>query len=239
MSVTDEHWEHWRENGYVVVEHFLTSGEVLNAQRDLRARFPSELHYRTAPGLFRDASGVVSREPPFLGETLNFVSVHPDIIAFAKLVLGTERIVPTYALVWAKYGNIDCWDQPLHVDDMYQSPLNPEDHDRCEEVSFIIYLVDMTEYNGPTYIVSKKHTRDLPLIPYLRPRNAFPELYRHERPVLGSAGLMLIYDARTTFHRGSLFVRPRGVRFSLHLSYQRADGSSTGYGAWGGWGRVL
>jgi hypothetical protein len=234
MRVTDEHLEHWRENGYVSVENFLTPGEVANAQRDLRACFPSEVHYRMAPGLFRDASGLgVSCEPPFLGQTLNVVSVRPDILAFAKWVLGTERILLTYSLGWAKYGGIDEWDQPLHVDTLNQPLPSPKATGQWEEASFIIYLVDMTEYNGPTYIVSKQHTRDLHLVPYIRPRHAFPDLYRHERPVLGSAGLMLIYDARTTLHRGSLFVWPRGVRFSLHLSYRKADGLWMGYGTWG------
>jgi ectoine hydroxylase-related dioxygenase (phytanoyl-CoA dioxygenase family) len=166
------------------------------------------------------------------------MSVHPDIIAFAKGVLDTERIVLTYSLGWAKYGGIDEWDQPLHVDAMNQSLPYAKENGQCEEVCFIIYLVDMTKYNGPTYVVSKKHTRDLHLVPYIRPRNAFPELYRQERPVLGSAGLMLIYDGRTTFHRGSLFVWPRGVGFSLHLSYRAANGPRIGYHPWGSRGRV-
>jgi ectoine hydroxylase-related dioxygenase (phytanoyl-CoA dioxygenase family) len=240
MHLTGEHMRRWNDDGYIIVENFLTPGEVRKAQRDLSLRLPFEFQYRAAPYVFQNTEHEgVSCKFPFLGDTLNSVSVHPAITTLVKSVAGAGHVVLTHSLVWAKYGGIDDYDQALHVDVLVQPSPASKSRGKCEQAGVIIFLVDMTEDNGPTYVVSRRHTRDLPLMPAIRPRHASPELYQHEQPVVGSAGLMLIYDMNTVFHRGSVFASRRGVRYSLHLIYLATDISLNGYNSYAGLGVIL
>jgi ectoine hydroxylase-related dioxygenase (phytanoyl-CoA dioxygenase family) len=151
--------------------------------------------------------------------------------------MGAQRIVLTHALAWTKCGGIDDYDQALHVDAVAQR--GPVFGSRCEQAGVIIYLTDMTGDNGPTYVVPRRYTRALPLTPAVRSRHVWPGLYRHERPVRGSAGLMLIYDMNTVFHRGSLSASRRGRRLSLHLIYRAAELSPFDLNRYTGLGVIL
>jgi hypothetical protein len=101
----------------------------------------------------------------------------------------------------------------------------------------ILYYVDVTPDLGPTHVVSRDLTADVPLVPYIRSRSQYPELYELERPVLVPAGSLVAYDLRT-FHRGSAMKRPQGVRFSHHIAYRRADAHWVGYMYWANHGLV-
>jgi hypothetical protein len=67
--------------------------------------------------------------------------------------------------------------------------------------------------------------------PAFKTRKKHPELYRLERPVLATAGSLLIFSMRT-FHRASDISADLGARFSHHLVYRSGRHNFQGYHLW-------
>jgi ectoine hydroxylase-related dioxygenase (phytanoyl-CoA dioxygenase family) len=232
MPISEQHLEHWLEHGYAVVDDFLSQEELAAAQSELYRTFPSRQEYRSAPTLYRnDARGGHMRELPFLGDTLNFMALHPDIVSFVEKALGTKRIALVQSIVWAKYGGFDDFSLPLHMDYMNTSILYPNTGGPREEVTFIIYYVDVDPRLGATYVVSNQHTGDELLVPYIRRKSQYPDLYRHEQPIYVRAGALLIYSM-ATIHRASGIASKDGTRFSHHFVYRSEDAPWVGYRIW-------
>src|SRR5262249_22773494 len=162
---------HWREHGYAVVENFLSPSELAAVRAELSRNWPSREEYLLHPEIYRnDARGGHVRELPYLGDILNFVAIDPEIVSFVERALGTDRIARAQSLVWAKYPGKDDSDMPLHVDYMNTSILSPDGRDPPEEITFLLYYVDVDAALGPTYVVSQQHSKDELLVPYFRPR---------------------------------------------------------------------
>ena len=232
MTTREQYLNDWKTDGYALVEDFLAPTELATAQRELTTMFPSWDEYAAAPDRFRnDPLGGHMRELPFVGRGLNAIALHHGLIGLAEELLGTDRITLLQAIVWAKYGGVDDFDQAIHVDYPSYTILYPVTRGRSEQVTFIVYYVDVDETLGPTCVVSRQHTRDQSLVPYLRPRHTYPELYRHERPMTARAGSILAYDI-ATFHRGSRIASPVGVRFTHHIVYSAATATRAGAHLW-------
>src|SRR5262249_39386493 len=179
MGIAEQHLKHWLEHGYAVVDDFLTPEELAAAQSEFSRTFPSREEYAYAPTLYRnDARGGHMRELPFLGDALNLMAVHPEIVSFVERALGTPRITLAQSLAWAKYPGFDDFNMPLHVDYMNTSMLYPNAQGPHEEVTFILYYVDVDQQLGATYVVSKQHSRNEVLVPYAREKSRYPDLYR-------------------------------------------------------------
>jgi hypothetical protein len=58
-----------------------------------------------------------------------------------------------------------------------------------------------------------------------------PDLYDHEVSAAGPAGTVVAYRIET-FHRGTQLTAPRGARYTLHVSFRRADRDWIGRRAW-------
>ena len=95
----------------------------------------------------------------------------------------------------------------------------------------ILYYSDVTEELGPTWVVSKQDTRDVPLWRTHRTRKRSPELYRQEKPVLANPGDLLLFGMRT-WHRAGGITADAGARFSHHLVYRAAGHDFQGYHQW-------
>jgi phytanoyl-CoA dioxygenase PhyH len=236
VLIQDHHVEHWRRHGYAVVERFLGLAELAAVWAELRAFLPTHEQYAAAPGLYsNDPGGGHSRELPFLGDIVNAIAVHPGLISFVERALGTRKLSLTQSIVWGKYGGLDDYDQPLHADYMNHSLLYPRLGKRPEEVLFLLYYSDVDDSLGPTYVVSKEHSRHELLVPYRRSRQEFPDLYCLEEPVRLPAGSLLAYDT-STFHRGSRISAPDGLRVSHHIVYRADWAPWIGYRHWGNYG---
>src|SRR6185295_135687 len=99
------------------------------------------------------------------------------------------------------------------------TPVAPSLDPSMMDVPAILYYSDVTMDLGPTYVVSRQHTQDVPLFPGTRPRSAEnAALYEHEKPVLAKAGSLLLYSMHT-FHRGSRMTAACGHRFTHHLGF--------------------
>jgi hypothetical protein len=220
MAIQNRDLEHWKRHGYAVVESFLSDTELAAIGSELAALFPTWDQMASATSLYRNyPAGGHYRAFPMLGDALNAVAVHPDLLEFAERALATRNVMLTQSLVWAKYGGLEDYDQPLHADYMNQSLLYPTPDRDPDQVQFFIYYSDVDEGLGPTHVVSREHARDDLLVPYLRSRPQYPDLYAHERPVLLSAGSLLIYDT-SVFHRGSSIPAPFRIRFAHHVVYR-------------------
>jgi Phytanoyl-CoA dioxygenase (PhyH) len=236
VLVQYHHLEHWRRHGYAVVERFLSEEKLGAVRTDLSAFVPTRQQYTSASWLYaNDPGGGHSRELPFLGDTLNEIAVHADLVSFVERALGTRDLSLAQSIVWAKYGGTEDYDQPLHVDYMNHSLLYPRLGRVREEVLCLLYYSDVDESLGPTFIVSKEHTRDELLVPYRRSRQEFPDLHRLEQPLHLPAGSLLVYDT-STFHRGSRMSAPDGIRVSHHIVYRAASAPWIGYRHWGNYG---
>jgi hypothetical protein len=113
MRISEQHLKHWLEHGDAGVDDFRT--------------FPSRDGYAYAPMLYRnDARGGHMRDLPFLGDTLNFMAVHSEIVS-------------------AKYPGLDDFNQPFEVDYMNTSMLCPNTRGPHEEAAFNLYYVGIDQ----------------------------------------------------------------------------------------------
>ena len=95
----------------------------------------------------------------------------------------------------------------------------------------ILYYTDVPPDMGPTMVVSQEHTTDVPLWPPFKTRKKHPDLYKLERPVLATAGTLLIFSMRT-LHRASEMTADHGVRLSQHFIWRSARHHFQGYQHW-------
>ncbi len=230
MRITDEHLAHWRRHGYAVVPSLLTEAELAAIQANVRRYFPTDEEYRAAPERYPDVGGW--RELPFVGDALNDLATHPELVSFAERVIGTKEILLTQAILWGKYAGVGDHEQQLHVDFGNNTLVFPRDEGPFTQTGTIVYLSDVTEELAPTCVVSKERTGEpSSLVPSVRPRDRFPVLYEQEVRVTARAGSVLLYSM-STFHRGSAFQAAAGARFSFHVVFRAKDSHWMGFSAW-------
>jgi len=234
MPITQKHQDQLLKHGYVIVPNFLTNEELAGARQNFSRYFPSYDELKNTPerfGFIHEDPEHLQTEFPFAGDDLNDVSTHPDIIAFVERLLGTEDILLSQAAIWAKYAGTGDFEQGLHLDYQGNTLVVPRDDGDYRQVNFILYYSEVTLEMGPTHVVSKELTRDLPLWPTHRPRKKNPELYKLEKPVLANPGDLLIFSM-STWHRASNILADDGARFSHHMVYRSASHNFQGYHHW-------
>jgi ectoine hydroxylase-related dioxygenase (phytanoyl-CoA dioxygenase family) len=230
--ITDSQIDAWREDGYAVVPDVLTGDELAAARENVSRYFPTAEEYARAPERYPHLGASAEAEQiefPFVGDALNDVTVHPEILSLAERALGTEDIALVISLVWAKYAGARAYEQDLHADFLYgYDLLYPRDDGDYPLLLVFVYYEDVTADLGPTHVVSRRETRDLLLVPNKRTREEAPGLYAHERAVTVPAGSALLLT-ESTFHRGSALRAPGGARFAHFLGFRAARH------AWMGW----
>ncbi len=234
VPITQQHQDSLITRGYAIVPNFLAGSELSQARDNFLRYFPTADELQAQPERF----GFIHEDPehlqvefPFAGEALNDVSTHPEIVSFVERLLGTEAVLLSQAAIWAKYAGTGDFDQGLHLDYQGNTLVVPREDGDYRQVNFILYYSDVTLEMGPTQVVSQEHTRDLPLWPTHRPRKKNPEIYKLEKPVLASAGDLLIFGMKT-WHRASNITADEGARFSHHLVYRSAKQNFQGYHHW-------
>ena len=234
VRITDPHRDQLLRHGYAIVPNFLTGDELAAARSEFLRYFPTAEELRATPqrygAIFEDPEHL-QVEFPFVSDVLNDVSTHPELIDFVERLLGTRDVLLSQAAIWAKYAGTGDFDQGLHLDYQGNTLVVPRDDDAYRQVNMILYYGDVGADLGPTYVVSQEKTRDLPLWPTHRTRKKFPDLYKHERPVLARAGDLLIFSMRT-WHRASDIAADFGARFSHHFVWRAAEHVFQGYHQW-------
>jgi len=226
-SITDADLEHWREHGYVVVQ-LLSEDEIAAALANIYEYMPPWEAYAAHPRWYAESVAATSGRLrthatfPFVGDALNDITLHPELVAFAERVIGTDRLVLSHAQLGGKYAGTRDFEQSLHSDFGNNTLVYPPPDEAIIDLPAIIYYTDVTIGLSPTYVVPAEHTRGEVLGRGFRPRAQYPGLYEHEFPVLVPAGSVLIYSMNT-FHRGSALTASEGVRFAENIGFCRAD----------------
>ncbi len=221
-AFSDKDFEHWLEHGYVVAS-LLDQGQLSAALDNIHEYMPSWEDYSRHRRRDQDAVGQGVRvDFPFVGDALNWTTVHPDLVAFAERILRTDRILLGHGQLGGKYAGTRDYDQELHLDYGNNMLVVPNPDDEAFHVPALLYYTDVTIDLGPTHIVPQDWTRDDPLVPRHRSRKEHPQLYEHEIPVTLPAGHVLVYSMRT-FHRGSKMTAQEGLRVAQNIGFKRAD----------------
>lgn len=214
--------EHFHEHGYVVLPAHL---DVTELQRTLGVLFPTaeEFHGGADPernARFRGDAFAGIDAFPYAAVEWSLATVSEAIVALAEELLGTSAIRLYEAHNWAKYTGASDYDQRLHRDFGNHTMVVPSPDDaRFAEVEMFVYVHDVPLGAGPTYVVSRQHTRDLPLWPNVYERYEHPGLYAREVAADGPAGTVLAYRP-DTLHRGSAMTDAGGARFMLKSSFR-------------------
>ena len=203
--ITQQHLDDLIKHGYVLVPDFLSREEVDAARSDLWRYFPTPDELVRTPHRY----GFVLEDPehlqiefPFDADTINYNSTHPEIIDFVERLLETRQILLSQSAIWAKYAGTGSFEQTMHLDYEGNTLVVPRDDGAFRQVNLILYYSDVGEDLGPTYVVPQEHSSDAGLWPPFRPKKKWPQLYKHERPILARAGSLLIFSMRT-FHRAA------------------------------------
>jgi ectoine hydroxylase-related dioxygenase (phytanoyl-CoA dioxygenase family) len=231
VRITPEHSDALVRQGYVVVPDFLTPDELAAARADMLKYFPSAEELAKTPhryGSILEDPEHLQVEFPFAADALNFNSTHPELIAFVERVLETPDVLLSQSAIWAKYAGTGSFEQTMHLDYEGNTLVVPRDDGPFRQVNMILYYTDVTDDLGPTFLVPQDKTRDHSLWPPFRPRKKYPELYKHERPIVAKAGSLLIFSMRT-FHRAGEMTADFGVRFTHHMVWKSAACPFNGY----------
>lgn len=161
----------WLENGYVICRNAI---DVSGAQKAM-----CELYPRETPHPVQDFGNGGEGEFFCKHEHLNDISVHPILLRCARECLGTDDIILTQSVAWAKYGqpvsnNQSNSDQRVHMDfGNHYWGVPPEIPDM---IAAIVYYSDTEETGGGTAVVPKQGPDD-PI--YQRPFSHMPGLSGH------------------------------------------------------------
>src|SRR5881398_2727483 len=183
--------DHLLRHGYAVVPDFLTPDELAAARRNMLRYFPAPEELAATPeryaSILEDPEHL-QVEFPFAGDALNDIATHPELIALVERLLGTREVLLSQSAVWAKYAGTGDFEQEMHLDYQGNTLVVPRDDGPFRQVNMILYYTGVTAELGPTCVISKQDTADLPLWPPFRTRKKHPELYKLERKVIVPAG---------------------------------------------------
>jgi ectoine hydroxylase-related dioxygenase (phytanoyl-CoA dioxygenase family) len=244
MRFSAENVEQWREEGFVVIERFFAREEYEPVLRDF------EQLYRDAGkgegvGMPLTLEGEAARDNrprqfknihvlPYEGSSaINLISLHPDLIAFARAALGVSDVRLYQSHTWAKFTGEADYDQELHCDYGNHTLLVPSEDPARRTVAFILYLTDVTNELGALRYVTKPdvlHALGRPALSAAEEREQ-EALRQKERAVEVPAGSIVAHGI-DTMHRGSNLTAPNGRRFSMTVGYKAAHNDQIGFHVW-------
>jgi ectoine hydroxylase-related dioxygenase (phytanoyl-CoA dioxygenase family) len=243
MRFSPEHISQWRDEGFVVLEGFFPRCEYEPVLQDFEALYrdagkaegvgsPRQLE----PEVRRARQGTQFKNihvlPYEASSALNLISLHPDLIALARALLGVNDVRLYQSHTWAKYTGEADYDQDFHCDFGNHTLIAPADDPVRRTVDFVIYFTDVTKQHGALRYVTKpdvvaalgRHV----ISPSEQDQHALTKL---ERAVEVSAGSLVAHGI-DTMHRGSNLTIPNGRRFSLTVGYKAAGSDHIGFHVW-------
>jgi hypothetical protein len=222
VRISDASLDEVRDQGFCLIEGFLSSDELHAAQQALWLHFPKPEEFFADPSRYPeyvgDQFGGV-REFPYRSWDLNRLAFHPDLVDAVERYLGTPDLHLYKVELWAKYAGAADYDQPLHRDYGSHSLVVPRIDDCYQQLTTFIFLSDVTMDDGPTRIVPFQSGEDVPFTPLYLP---FGELAEFEISAVGPAGS----------HRGSNITGAGSWRFSILADFQVRGTTWGGKMAW-------
>jgi hypothetical protein len=244
MRFSAAHVQQWRDEGFLVLERFFTEAEYEPVLQDF------EVLYKDAgkgdgvgeplvlkPEVSRASRGMQFKNIhvlPYEGSSaINLISLHPELIALAKALLGVNDVRLYQSHTWAKYTGEADYDQEFHCDYGNHTLLVPSDDPAQRTVDFIFYLTDVTIAHGALRYVTKPDVLEA----LGRPAISVPSeqdqeaLRKKERAAVVPAGSLVAHGI-DTLHRGSNLTAPGGRRFSMTVGYKAAGSDHIGFHVW-------
>jgi len=236
------HVDAWRRDGGVLIERFFNADEVAAVRRDFAAVFgrtagASEPMVKKKPGeigRFDAAQFTTFEAVPFdCSPALNLIGVHPELVAFARAALESERVHLYQCQVWAKFTGDADYDQPFHCDFVNHTLTAPSEDARRNCVTILCYFSDVTEAHGPAHYVARSDSEAFagPEVTLAGDRTLQDRLRPFERSTAAPAGSIFPYSI-DVYHRGTNMSAPGGHRYAVMACYKRAGDESIGYHAW-------
>ncbi|HEY8755068.1 MAG TPA: phytanoyl-CoA dioxygenase family protein [Candidatus Dormibacteraeota bacterium] len=240
----------WDRDGFAILPRYISVADLALGRAELHRMFPTadDFHDRVdedRSARFRDEFGGITNFP-FAGAQLSLLSVHPQLIDLAEILLGTTQL-RVYAIeAWAKYTGAADYDQPHHRDYLNHTLLVPAPDQPPQQVEMFLFLSDVPDDLGPTSFVPRPFTQQLPALPNWYPRadgvedadqpdwvasTGRPDLYEVEVSGAGPEGTVVAYRIET-FHRATDLVQPRGARYTLHVNFRSASADWVTRRAW-------
>lgn len=245
MRFTPEHVQQWRSEGFAIIENFFRPEEYEPVLADFEA-----LHGKTRdsgpPPPPRPMSSSDDRHfnwitqfknihifPYDASSALNLISLQPDLIAFARALLGVSDVHLYQSHTWAKFTGEADYDQAFHCDFGNHTLAVPADEPRLRSADFILYLTDVKRELGAMRYVTKSDVVDALGAPVLSPGGDEQQalLRERERAVVVPAGSIVAHGI-DTMHRGSNLTETNGRRFSITIGYKAAGNDLIGFHVW-------
>ncbi len=242
IRFTNDHVEQWRRDGFVLLPNFMTSDEIAPVLDDFAALY-GERRKGAGEALNVKKPGEIGAShrkqftnidilPYAASPAINLISLHPALIAFARALLGVEKVHLYQSHTWAKFTGEADYDQAFHCDFGNHTLTVPSDDVARRTVDFIVYLTDVTDAHGALHYVTKSDSADI------LGRNALmvpPELQlamkAKERSAAAPAGSLLAHGI-DTLHRGTNLTAPGAHRFTMTVGYKAAGNDMVGFHVW-------
>ncbi|MCH2184978.1 phytanoyl-CoA dioxygenase family protein, partial [Myxococcota bacterium] len=160
-----EQVDNWRSEGAILLPAFFTPDEIAPCLRDIKKIYQDRGPARGGvPALEVERDGAVGTfapeqfknfdDMPFdCSPALNLLSLHPQLIAFAKAALGSESVHLYQSHAWAKFTGEADYEQNFHCDYKNHTLLVPSDDLRLRTINFMIYLTDVSDAHGAVHYV--------------------------------------------------------------------------------------
>jgi hypothetical protein len=244
MRFTPEHVEQWRVEGFTILERFFREDEYLPVLADFEALYASAGRgpsVGTARYLGVGDDAHVNRALqfknihvlPYEGSSaINLLSLHPELIAFAKTLLGTSDVRLYQSHTWAKYTGEADYDQPFHCDFGNHTLTVPADDVSGRTVDFILYLTDVTSEHGALRYVTKPDVVAALGRPVISPTPEQQRALREKERIAAVPAGSLVAHGIDTLHRGANLTAPHGRRFSMTVGYKAAGNDQVAFHVW-------
>ena len=241
---TDRHVEEWRETGFVIVPNFFDADEIEPLLSDF-----AKLYGDRAPGEGQGIEKNVKKDgeigavhakqflnfdqmPYSASPAVNLISMHPQLIAFAKALLGVTTVHCYQSHTWAKFTGEADYDQQFHCDFGNHTLTVPSDDVSARTVDFIIYLSDVEDDLGALHYLTKQDAASvLGEGELIAPPDKQMELKKLERSAASPSGSLVAHSI-DTLHRGTNLTRPNGKRFTMTVGYKAQGNEMIGFHVW-------
>ena len=157
MKLTDDHFQTFVEQGFVVVENFYPEERRAQIAAAIRQTLPPwEVIAADPPARRR-----LTDDFPYADMLFNEFILDWDLIEFVQRLLDTEDIFFRYAHNWARYPDPGAEQPGLHIDNGNNSLLPPTSDRRYGQISTWYFPEAVDENQAPMQIVPKPYGQDL------------------------------------------------------------------------------
>ena len=234
--------EAWHEDGAVVVPNFFTPDEIAPIYDDYARLYgfegagngnPLAIDTGQPAGAFHPKQFKNLHTLPYDGSVeMNLISLHPALIQLASELLGGQPVQLYQSHTWAKYTGEADYDQPFHCDYGNHTLTVPGEDVAQRTVNFVIYLSDVTDALGAMHYVKKSDSDAiLGSRAIAAPIEYQVALKARQHSAAAPAGSIIAYGI-DTFHRGTNMTEPNGLRYTMTVSFKRADNANIGFHVW-------